>query len=65
MEMGWGWGGKRGLPCCLQDVQGRPSEEVTFELRPERGGVRHTEIRRKEIPGGGYSTSKGPEVERS
>lgn len=40
--------------------------EVTFEPRAERvEGVRHTEIRRKVIPGGGHSTCKGPEVERS
>lgn len=51
-------------PCCLQDMQGGPSEEMTFELRLEKGGIGHAEIRRKGISGGGYSTRKGPEVEK-
>lgn len=56
---------KWGLPYCLQDMQGGPSEEMTFALRPEKGGVRQAEIKRKGIPGGAYSTRKSPEVEKS
>ena len=50
---------------CLQDGQGVPSKEGTFELKPKRGKeVRRTEIRRQDISRGGHSMCKGPEVER-
>lgn len=40
------------------------SEEVTLELKPERGGARNAK-RGEDILSGGNSLSKGPEVGKS
>lgn len=45
-------------------VQGQPLQEVTFELRSERGAS-HSKIWRKSVLGRRSSKGKGPEVEAS